>query len=134
MPESIECDAANIVARKIIKGALINEEGVGLCQKYKCSRNSSTTIKKELEPLKAIKCEASKLNRGDCLRAEDLFFLAKGSKRFRITKVNKSGRHKAQTMDTNVYTYAEIIKPFVHIIHALEKKELALKEKVKELK
>jgi len=130
IPESIECNAANVVARKIVKTALIEEEKIGICQKYKCSRNSSATVKKELNPLEFLKCNTSKLKLDDCLVAEDLFFFTKGYKKLRISLINESGRHKAQTTDTSSYTYAEITKPFEHIMKALHQRELlALNQK-----
>jgi len=135
IPESIECTAANIVAKKIIPTALINEEGIGRCQKYKCSRDSYSTIKKELVPLEPIKEKTSKLKLGDRLEAENIYFLTKGFKKLKVTKIKKSGRHNSQEVNTSVYTYAEITKPFEHIMKAIGKMEVAaLKAKTKELK
>jgi len=123
IPQSIECESALLLSRKIIPSAIINYEGLGQCMKYVCDRNSSAEILKEvLENKKLINCN-SKTNIGDKLYCEGLFLLVKGVKRLKIDLENLTHTHKAQKTVTKNYTYAEITKPFEHIVNALEKRK-----------
>jgi hypothetical protein len=44
-------------------------------------------------------------------------------KRLKIDLENLTHTHKAQRTTTKTYTYAEITKPFEHIVNALEKRK-----------
>ncbi len=120
--ESIECESALINSRKPTIGAIIELDQIGRCRKYVCDLNSSAQIVKELfpKPLLGPYKEASKLDLDDKLVCESLFLFVQGIKNIKFSVINLSGRHKAQEATTKSFTYAEISKPFEHIIHAIE--------------
>lgn len=128
IPESIECEKADVISRKIIFKGFLNDPCLGYCTKYVCDRNSSAEIMKELNP-KVSKCNPnSKLNLGDKLDCESLFVLITGFFKADPETINHSGRHKAQKVSTKKFTYAEITRPFEHIANAAEKKKLKEKQ------
>ncbi|MCU0390881.1 MAG: hypothetical protein MUE81_07170 [Thermoflexibacter sp.] len=134
IPESIECNAAEIISRKIVPKGLLKYEKIGFCFKYSCDRDSSAEIKKELSPKKAILKESSKLDLGTKLVCLKLFFLVRGKKPITADVINNSGRHKAQLIATKDFTYAEITQPFAQIANAIKKRiEEDNKEKAREL-
>jgi hypothetical protein len=109
--ESIECDSAEIISRDIKVGSYIDVPNIGKCTKINCKRNSEAKILQELNPKKAIRNPASKLNLGDTIKGENLTVYTKGSLHgYQV--INKSGRHKAQQAYTKGYTYAEISLQF----------------------
>ena len=129
--EKIECSAAEIFAKKIVKGALLKHPNtnVGLHVRYVCKRDGSAEIIKELNPKEAIlDKEKSILDKGSKIKCNSFFVLVKGTKRIKISKKGgHTGRHSTQNFNTKTYTYAEITKPFEHILNAIEKKQYSLK-------
>lgn len=105
---SIECLSAEIISRKIVPSSYISIDNVGKCFTYKCSRNSEAVIKKELSPKEALHNEYSLLSIDDKLECCDLFVAVNKNKPYSYTKINHSGRHKAQTFTTKEYTFAKI--------------------------
>lgn len=123
--EAIECESALINTRKPSIGAILDIDKIGRCRKYSCDLNSSAQIVKELSPKpeKGNYNESSKLNLNDKLVCESLFLLVQGLKSLKFSVINLSGRHKAQEVTTKYFTYAEISKPFDHIVHAIENRK-----------
>jgi len=113
---SIECEAANIVSRKILRNSFIEITDVGKCTTYKCKLNSEASITKEIEnPKKHKYKETSQLNAGDKLECEDLFVAINTHRSLKIELVNHTGRHKAQVTNTDNYTFAEITRQFPNL-------------------
>ncbi len=112
---SIECLSAEIISGKIVPSSFIKIEKVGKCFTYKCYRNSEASILKELSPKKAKYNEFSILDLGAKLECENLFVAIHKSKPYSYTKINHSGRHKAQTFKTKEYTFAKISKQLHNI-------------------
>lgn len=121
--EKIECQQSDIIAKKIIPSVPQNHPKIGLSIKYKCKRDGSAEIMKELEPKIPIVDEKSNLNINDKLQANELFFIVKNIKKLNPAKVGgHTGRHSSQVVKTKHYTYAEISKPFLHIQNAIDRK------------
>lgn len=108
---SIECDAADIVSRQIMRNSFIEIKSIGKCTTYKCKRNSEAVITKELvSPPKPIYKSTSRVLQGDSLECEDMFLAVNSVKALRIIVKKYTGTHKAQITSTNSYTFAEISK------------------------
>lgn len=105
---TIECSAAIIISRKISHSSFIEMPSIGRCFTYKCTRNSEATILKELTPKEPLYNENSHLNIDTKLECENMFVAVSQKKPYKFHKINHSGRHKAQTLNTNKYTYAKI--------------------------
>ena len=113
---SIECEAANIVSRKILRNSFIEIKAVGKCTTYKCKLNSEASITKEIQNPKEHKYKkTSQLNAGDKFECEELFLAVNTHKALKIEIVNYTGRHKAQVTNTDHYTFAEISRQFPNI-------------------
>ncbi|AKK73662.1 hypothetical protein OK18_14570 [Chryseobacterium gallinarum] len=112
---TIECDSAEVISRKIMPGVYVDFESIGKCLTYKCSRNSEATILKELDPKERKINEYSALDLNSKLECEKLFVAIERKKPYRITKVNHSHRHNAQTFTTDAFTYAKITQQLVNI-------------------
>lgn len=112
---SIECQSAEIVARKIVVSSFMEIRNIGRCFTYKCSRNSEAVVTKELEPKKARHNMNSNLNLNDKVEGENLFLAINDKRGLRITKTNHSATHKAQLFSTKEYTYAEISRQIPNI-------------------
>ena len=112
---TIECLSAEIISRKIMPSAFLNIPTIGRCFTYKCSRNSEAIIIKELKPKKAIYNENSLLCCHTKLECEMMFVAVNAKKPYKFSKINHSGRHKAQKFATKVYTYAIISKQISNI-------------------
>ena len=106
---SIECEAANVVSRQIMRNSFIEIKSIGKCTTYKCKRNSEATITKELpHPPKPIHKDTSSVLRGDSLECEDMFLAVNSVKALKIAVHPYTSTHKAQITSTNSYTFAEI--------------------------
>jgi HD superfamily phosphohydrolase len=116
---SIECLSANIITRDIKLSSLVEVESIGNCRKYICKRNCEGAILKQLEPKKAIYNDNSHLETNDSIKAEDILVIIDDIIPKDNKVINKSGRHKAQNVVTNCYTYAEITKQF-HFIKEIK--------------
>lgn len=112
---SIECDGAEIITRNVRFGSLVNLPDVGQCTKYKCDRNSESTITHELKPLNPLRKRQSHLNFGDCIKGDSIVIYHKKIARLKFEVIDKSGRHNARKTSTNNYTYAEITTTFIGI-------------------
>jgi len=112
---SIECDAAEIISRKINYGALISLPDIGICSKYSCERNSETTIQKELTPKNPIYRSQSHLELGDKLTAENIILYIRKSTKIKVEKIDNTHRHNAQAAYSKCFTYAEITMIFPNI-------------------
>lgn len=126
---TIECDSAEIIARKIVPSSYIEIDSVGRCFTYKCYRNSEAKIIKELKPKQAIYNENSSLNEGDILECEQLFVAVNKNKPYTPDKINHSGRHKANIFKTKEYTMAKISLRIFNIPELTPKKEIIKPEK-----
>ncbi|MBA7556018.1 hypothetical protein ES705_48712 [subsurface metagenome] len=125
--EKIECQHSEIIAKEIIPSAPYNHPTIGLSLKYKCNRNGSAEITKELEPKESRLSEDSNLNISDKLNAEKLYFIVEKIIRIKPKRISgHTGRHGSQKMNTKEYSFAEITKPFTHIKNALEKRKREL--------
>lgn len=120
--ESIECNSAYVFTRKQIYDGMHRLDDLGIVQKYKCDINSTAEIIKELDPKVFVFKEKSKLDMGDKLKCEGLYFFVKSNKHVKFNIVNKTSRHKGSDVTTNKFTFAEVTKPFQDVINALEKK------------
>ncbi len=106
---SIECDAADVVSRQIMRNSFIEIKSIGKCTTYKCKRNSEAVITKELpHPPKPVHKFTSCVNRGDSLECEDMFLAVNSVKALKIAIRPYTSTHKAQITSTNSYTFAEI--------------------------
>lgn len=111
--ESIECEAAYIIAKKIEVSPPLNHIVFGKCLKYICSRDGEATIKKELNPkVSKLTHPVTNLNIGDTIKANRFYVLLQGFKAKRLTKTAFSGAHNAREFYSNEYTFAEISKPY----------------------
>ena len=117
---SIECQGAKIISRDIRRSAYIEIAPIGKCTTYKCRLNSEALIVKELpHPKKPFYRSNSQVDIGTQLECETLFLAVNSFKSLKIEIINHSGRHKAQTTNTNSYTFAEIIKQIPNIPNVL---------------
>lgn len=124
--DKIECQHSEIIAKQITSSVIQRHPKIGLLRKYKCKRDGSVVITKELEPKKALIDKYSNLNQGDKLNSNKFYFIVKNVKKVKLQKIGgHTARHSSQKINTKNYTFAEIEKPFTHIQNALEnKKEL----------
>jgi hypothetical protein len=128
--ESIECSSAAVVTRKSNLSSIIDHPVLGRLTKYKCERNSSAEILKELNPKKFVYCEGSRLDTGDLIKSEAILVLV--SRMLAFSKAaNVSATHSAQKCSTSCFTFAEITKPFAHIEAAIRKRLEEEKRKLK---
>jgi hypothetical protein len=112
---TIECDAAEIISRKINFGALISLPDIGVCSKYTCERNSETTIQKELNPKNPLYKEQSHLDCDDKLTAENIVVYIRKNSKIKVEKIDNTHRHNAQKANSKHYTFAEITMIFPNI-------------------
>ncbi|WMI66715.1 hypothetical protein RBH94_06010 [Aestuariibaculum sp. YM273] len=126
---TIECLSAEIISRKILPSSFLEIEHVGRCFTYKCSRNSEATVKKELDPKEPFYNEHSLLDLGSKLECENMFVAINKKKPYKYTKINHTGRHKAQTFTSKEYTFAKISKQLSNIPLCDPPKEIVLIEK-----
>lgn len=113
---TIECVAAEVIARKIIPSAFTEIPNIGKCFTYKCSLNSEATIEKELEPKEALVYQRSMLTAGDLLESDGLFVAVKCRRPYtNFGLTNHSHRHKAQTFKTREFTLAKISRMIQNI-------------------
>lgn len=137
--DSIECHQAKVIFKKICPGNIFNDEKLGDCIKYNCSRDGAATIDKEFDPKpynendkkERLLKEGSSINIGDCIRAESIYVLVQGYKR--ETPKKKKGKfshtHNGQTIVVkSSHVFGEIVYPFEHIKHAIEKKQKVIIE------
>lgn len=118
--DCIECNSAEIIARKPVPSSFVKHPILGQLRKYTCERNSSAEIAQELNPKKSIYDPLSKLNMGDKIQAEKIIvYVANSVIRFSVLG-GHSGRHKSQYVKTKCFTYAKITFPFRHILNALK--------------
>lgn len=112
---SIECSSAEVISRQIIPSSFVELNKVGKCLTYKCKRNSEASILKELNPKEPIINKNSYLDIDVKVECESLFVAVCKSKPYKIDVINHSGRHKAQYMKTDEFTFAKISKQLVNI-------------------
>jgi len=122
--DKIESQQSEIIAKHIIPSVPQRHPKIGLSLKYKCKRDGSIEITKELEPKEFLFDRNSNLNIGDKLEANSLYVIVKNVRKIKTQKIGgHTGRHSSQKMNTKDYTFAEITKPFSHIQNALENKK-----------
>jgi len=112
---SIECSSAEVISRQIIPSSFVEFNKVGKCLTYKCKRNSEASILKELTPKEPIINKNSYLDINTKVECESLFVAVCKAKPYKIDVINHSGRHKAQYMKTDEFTFAKISKQLVNI-------------------
>ncbi|MBZ9728265.1 hypothetical protein LB467_01070 [Salegentibacter sp. JZCK2] len=123
--DKIECNKSEVIAKKITPQSLQNHPKLGRVWKYKCDRDGSAEITEELDPKEALHSEESNLNLGDTLKSEKFYVLVKETRKLRPKKIGgHTGRHSSQELKIKKYTFGEIIKPFEHIINALQNREM----------
>lgn len=113
--ESIECNGAYVVSKKIEPSCPLNHPTLGKCIKYVCTRDGRAQITEELNPKESkIPKSISKLNLGDLIDCHSFYVLVEGFKPKKINFAGKfSGAHNANNFNTSSeYTYAEISKPY----------------------
>ncbi len=122
--DKIECEHSEVIAKNIIVSVPQQHPKIGLSLKYKCKRDGTVEIKKELEPKESIVDENSNLNNGDILNANSFYVIVGNIRKIKTKKISgHTGRHGSQKMKTRDFTYAEITKPYSHIQNALENKK-----------
>jgi len=112
---TLECSAAEVISRKIMRSIYAEIDNIGKCLTYKCSLNSEATIKKELDPKNPLINEFSLLNNNDKLESDKLYVAIKAIRPYRIKKSNHTHRHKAQVFTTNKFTFAKITQQLSNI-------------------
>ena len=115
---SIECLSAGIISRKILPSSFLEILNIGKCLTYKCKLNSEAKILKELNPKSPIINKNSHLDIDVKLECENLFIAVNVKKPYKLDLINHSGRHKAQEMITDQYTFAKISKQIFNIPQA----------------
>lgn len=121
--DKIECQKSEVIAKYILASHTQNHPVIGLSVKYKCDRDGSAIITKELNPKEPILHKESNLNLGDKLRAKKFYIIVENIRRIKHKRISgHTGRHGSQKMNTKDYTFAEITKPFTGIQNALEKR------------
>ncbi|QHS63255.1 hypothetical protein [Chitinophaga agri] len=121
---SIECLGAEIHSRKFVPKIVVNIPNVGRCYKYSGDRNSDAVITKELHPKVPKYSTNSALSLSESIAGEGIFILVNSVKQLLIKVSPYTHRHKAQYCSTNVFTYAEITKPFPNIGEIINSKLL----------
>jgi hypothetical protein len=116
---SIECLSADVISRFILPSSFLEIKTIGKCLTYKCKRNSEATILKELDPKNAVVNSNSHLDLNVKLECENLYIAINKTKPYKYDLVNHSGRHKAQQMVTNEFTFAKISKQIPNIPQAI---------------
>ena len=112
---SIECNSAEVISRKIMPGTFIELENVGKCLTYKCSRNSEAKIVKELNPKEPLHNKFSAVDLDSRLESDKIFIAILRTKPYKVYLKNHSGTHKAQTFTTDVFTFAKITNQLISI-------------------
>jgi hypothetical protein len=115
---SIECISAEIISRQIIPSSYLEINNIGKCLTYKCKRNSEASILKELIPKEAKVNQNSYLDISSKVECESLFVAVCKNKPYKLDVINHSGRHKAQYMKTDEFTFAKISKQLNNIPQA----------------
>ena len=88
---------------------------IGRCFSYKCSLNSEALILKELTIKKPVCNSNSLLDLNSKLQCANLFVAVNVKKPYKLSVINKSGRHKAQRFVTKEFTFAKISKQLQNI-------------------
>jgi hypothetical protein len=109
----IECEGAEVITRKFIPNAYIQDASLGKLMKYKCDHNSEAKIVKVLSVSKKVKSSHIKL--GDLLEAEQIIVCIGSFRAPTIKIVKHTGRHNAQKANTSAYTFAQISRKFQNI-------------------
>lgn len=129
-PASLYCAAAEVFSKKPTPTTAVNLNGIGICLRYRCERDSSVEIKKEVYPKECKHDPAANMDLGTTIRGEILDIWIKGIRRLNVEKVGgHTGRHSTNTINSKVDTYASLIQPFVHTENAINKRILAEKKK-----
>lgn len=123
--DKIECEHSEVIAKDIKACVPQNHPKIGLSLKYKCKRDGTAEIKRELNPKKSLmEDEASNLNIGDTLNANSFYVLVKNTRKIKPEKIGgHTGRHGSQKINTTDYTFAEITVPYSHIQNAIENRK-----------
>lgn len=120
--DSLEGKKVRLETRKQLFKNTIIDSNLGTLYKFKCSIRSEAEITCELSPKKNQYHEKSHLDLGDCLKADSIEVYSKKNLKFDIIS-GATSTHKAQTVETNCYTYAQISVPFRFILEKLLKDE-----------
>lgn len=92
---------------------------MGVCIRYRCERNSSAEITKEIDPKECEHDQGALMDSGDKIVGEEIDVWVKGVKPQKIGLVGGfSGRHKTQTFQTSTDTYASLLQSFAPIENA----------------
>lgn len=105
---AIECNAAEIISRKINYSSYMKINKVGNCLVYKCSRNSEAIVLKELDPKEPLHNQNSNLSLNDKVEGENMLVAVNVKRQVKIILKNHTATHKAQCFNTTDYTYAEV--------------------------
>jgi len=118
--ESIEGKKVRLETRKNIFKKPIHHKELGLLYKYKTAIRSIAEIICELEPKKAIILQEPHLDIGDQLNADGIEIYTK-----KILKPDIIGgatsTHKAQSIEMDKHTAAEIFMPYDIILTRIKK-------------
>ena len=120
--ENIECEKAEVIAKKIVPSMLLKDNTLGRYIKYSCTRNGTAEIKKifSKEPEEYVNPNSNR-NIGDKIQSESFFVKVKGIRLFKKEKISgHTHTHSSQKFQTKNHTYAEITKPFPHIQHKID--------------
>ncbi|MFC2086696.1 hypothetical protein ACFLSA_00830 [Bacteroidota bacterium] len=127
---SIECEGSKIIARRFNRGYLEEVPNLGTVIKYKCDRNGTAEITRELNPKKPKYNKNSHLNIGDKLAANKFFFYVPSYFRLKLSRISRhTHTHGSQEANTRKYTYAQIERRYYTIPELQNVKVKLLEEK-----
>ena len=110
--DSIEAEQAILTARKISpKLPWKHQDLRKQVFPFEIHQNAEALIHKELNPKKPVLSQDSLVDKGDCIRGMLIsgYSLKKVPNR---TVVPRTGRHKANTVRTEKFTFAEVDRPW----------------------
>lgn len=119
-PASVYCAKAFVASKKPTPTTAVKVEGIGVCMRYRCERDSSAEISKEISPKVCQNDGGAHMDLGDKIEGEIIDVWVKGIKPQDLKKLGGySARHKSQGFQTWDATYAALVQPFVHIENAV---------------
>jgi hypothetical protein len=112
---SIECESAEIISRRITPSSFVEYKKLGKCLTYNCKQNSEAKISKEVVPKDAVINDNSMLDLESKIECENMHVVVVRVKPYKLNVINHTGRHKAQIMKTDVFTFAKITRQHQNI-------------------
>jgi len=112
--DSIECEKANLVFRKITpKLPPKPDSKLGTLYKFKLEIDGAAHIHEELSPKKALLDMTSHLEKDDCVKGNTLLLLTTNALKKTGYKIGKgSSKHSAQFFLNKYFTFTKIEKQY----------------------